>query len=843
MSKFDVVKSSFLSGVLDPRASARVETQAYADGMVIGDNILVHHLGGVFRRWGSKFLGFAPFQLEPQTPATVTAPNGGNTAYASDYLTFTTFTTTVPVGTTNPYVVVEYDLGFTTPFATGVFYADVWNIRCSGGSAVEFAVQYSTDNVNWTTAGLPLQSVNAVDGVNYRRMGPVNARYWRIARVGSGALATMGSATISLTGFNILWESQTLSQAKAFGFEPSTTEQYVLVVSDRSGCIYDANDNLVEQVPLPYLSADVSLLSVDYNVETLAIVHENYAPLLVIRQTPTWFRQILQPITGYPMVDYNDSLSPTPTSDIQTITFTSGWADGDQFQVVLETDKSDAIAYSADPTTLSNNIAAAVQNMWVIDGFTGVSCSSTGTGQYQITCAGEAADTYDNMTVLPLSSSSSASVVHNQVGVPRKEPAFSPTRGYPRLVRFFQGRMYYGGLKSKITSLLGSEVNNLQNFALAQGLDDDPVFVTLNGRALDAISGIYPGRSLQIFTSGGEYRYLNDSGEPVTPTSAPANQTQYGSAQIPPVGIDGDTLYVTRNRKSIRNFRYTYTELAYNSLGISALCPHLIFDVQEMAAYNGAVVDDMNLVFVVNGTNDPTNYGWDNAIAPDGTLAVLTTRKEANVQAWTSWTTQGQYKSTAVVLQSAYFIVQRVIGGVTRMCIERADASYYTDCATKFSFSTPTQTLTGLDYLDGTACQVIADGSALGLMTVAGGSITLPNPASNVEIGIGFNPTIAPMPLQTATQRGSNLMKKRRIVKVLMQVRNTLGLVVNGNIVPDTHVDQTNFDTAPVPYTGVVMLDDSCEWDQDKEKIVNITQTLPYPLEILAIDVEMAGGA
>src|SRR5688572_21214645 len=105
MSKGKVVQSSFLTGVLDPRASARVGTEAYDNAMLVGRNVIPVHLGGVRRRPGMRFIERLSNQLELNTPTAATAPNGGTAANGYDDDETTLVTTTVAIGTTNPYVV------------------------------------------------------------------------------------------------------------------------------------------------------------------------------------------------------------------------------------------------------------------------------------------------------------------------------------------------------------------------------------------------------------------------------------------------------------------------------------------------------------------------------------------------------------------------------------------------------------------------------------------------------------------------------------------------------------------------------------------------------------------
>src|ERR1044072_327845 len=100
MPAFHSVQTAFLSGVLDPRASARVETDAYQQGMLRGINIEPVHLGGVRRRRGLPYRRKLPNALTLITGITATAPKGGTANNAKDDDESTLVTTTSTVGTT-----------------------------------------------------------------------------------------------------------------------------------------------------------------------------------------------------------------------------------------------------------------------------------------------------------------------------------------------------------------------------------------------------------------------------------------------------------------------------------------------------------------------------------------------------------------------------------------------------------------------------------------------------------------------------------------------------------------------------------------------------------------------
>lgn len=844
------IQSNFLSGVLDPRVQGRVDTNAYVSSLLEGTNIELVHLGGIQRRRGLVQKFICPNKLT-QLTGTYTVPNGGTAANLSDNNPLTASVTTTPPGTTDPYVVCHVDLGSTK----NVLFADCVAMTLGGGASTEFCIQYSNDNVNWTTLSTPFPQLDSSAEYTYRRTGGVtypptytSARYWRVAKIGGASLAY----EVTLGDFTLWGDSGAVSAGRQVPYEVSTGEQYMLTVTDRSGII-TSGGTIVDYVALPYASADLALLDAQSSAESMMLVHENYAPQFLVRLSsplatggayqPFYnFQTFLAQFDAIPQVDYADASSPTPTSDIQTLTFNSGWNVGDTFTITIQSDTTGPITYVGDNQTTANAIAKAVQALWVVNGFSGVSCTSNGGYGYTLTFANDAAGDIGNVAITSLSSSATASTSETQVGSSRQEAAWGATRGFPSAVTFFQGRMYLGGLRSQQESLVGSWVNDILNFSTDQGLDDQAVYTTLNGVALNAVTALFPGKSLCLFTTGGEFRFVNDGGEPITPTSIPTNQTQYGTAHIKPVMIDGNILFVQRNLNSIRDFQFDYTQNQFNSLGLSSFAPNLVYNVQDMAAWNGSTQEELNLVFVCNGTNSST----DSDALPNGTCAVFNTRKEANVQAWVSWETQGTFQNVCSVVSDIFFLVQRSLNGTTVLSMEQAVEGTYMDCSTGSVTQPPSSTVNGLTWLNGMTCRAKADGYVLDDVVPVNGSVSLtqngrPYTATTYEIGLNFNPTATPMPLQTVRwPDGSNLARKKRIVKVRVKVRNTAGLLYNGKVLPTQTIDTFNFDAPPPLYSGILTLEDSTNWDEAEDKLVTFTQVDPLPFYLMYLDVQLA---
>lgn len=867
------IQNNFLSGVLDPRVQGRVDTSAYISSLLQGTNIEIVHMGGVQRRRGLVEKFVVPNQLT-QLTGTYTMPNGGTTATASQtwwgQLAAAPATTvsTTPPDTTDPWVLVHVDLGS----AKNVLFADVVALTLASGSSTEFCIQYSTDDTNWTTLGTKFPQLDSTANYTYRRTAGVtypatytSARYWRLAKIGGTNL----TSEATLTAFTLWGDSGTVSAGRQVPFEVSTGEQYMVTLSDRSA-IVTYNGAIVDYVSLPYLSADLAAIDGQSSAESMMLVHEDYAPQFLIRlESPLAtgvangaaynFQTFLAAFSTIPQVDYADSLSPTPTSDVQALTFNSGWNAGDTFTVTIKNDTTGPITYMGDNQTTANNIAKAVQALWVVNGFTGVSCTSDGSFGYTLTFADDAADNYGPASITSLSSSATATVSETTPGVSRQEDAWSYARGFPSVTTFFQGRLYMGGLRSQQEAAIGSWVNNVLDFDTAQGLDDQAVYVTMSGVALNAVTALFPGRSLCLFTTGGEFRFVNDNGEPITPTSFPTNQTQYGTAKIKPVMLDGNIIFVQRNLNSIRDFQFDYVQNQFNSLGLSSFAPNLVYNVQDMAAWNGSLAEENNLVFVINGTNSNVSSLVAPNPLPNGTCAVYNSRKEASVQAWCLWETDGTFKNVGCAVDNIFFLVERTLGGKSALVFEQAVKGTFTDCGTGYVASGGATSVT-CPWLAGLEVRVVADGFVLDTVTADGSGVVsflrdgrTYTTTTYYEVGLNFNPTVEPMPLQTVRwPAGSNLARKKRIVRARVKVWNTRSLLYTSNATTPggatTHVelvqptiDTYNFDSAPVPYSGILELEDASVWDQTQDKTVTFTQTDPLPFYIMFLDVELAG--
>ena len=434
------------------------------------------------------------------------------------------------------------------------------------------------------------------------------------------------------------------------------------------------------------------------------------------------------------------------------------------------------------------------------------------------------------------------------------EAVWSATRGWPRTATFHQGRLWFGGSKEKINTLWGSVANDFFNFDVGTGQPDEAIFDTLDTDQFNAIQGIFSGRNLQVFTSGGEFY---NSSRLITPEdSSWLRQTSYGSKKEKPISVDGATIFVDSSGRTLRQFMWNFNEDSYISLNASLISSHIINDVQSLATIRGTAVDISDFIYVVNG---------------DGTVAVMNSMRHEDIKGWTHWSTQGTFEDVAVVDKETYFLVKRN----SDVYIEKIEEGTYTDHNVKTFGTRPdtdniifgtdnivfggdnitfTDTATGVpvssittDYkdalVDGTLTfKVIADNSIQDDATfIVDGAdlnhVDITRDAYGLEVGLDYTVTVKTLPLNVETQQNGSIVNlRKRVNRVILHLYESLGVYVQENYLSDRQFTVV-LDEAPEPFTGVHEIYLFGYTDRLVE--VSVTQQNPLPFVLLGIDSEI----
>lgn len=627
--------------------------------------------------------------------------------------------------------------------------------------------------------------------------------------------------------------SNALGNGRLENFSFNVEQNYLLVFTNlrmqifKNGILQtNINGSGFDYLVTPYTLAQVRVFDYIQSADTIIITHPDVEPVRITRSSDTAWTLNNLILTNIPKYDFNDTLSPAETEQIQTLTFTTGTVNnGDRFKIGLNGILTEEIIYSettAGRITMANSIRdelLALPN--TANSGVGVNANSATPPLLVVVFSGDSANDYDEMTGTPVSTELITFEITGSItqeGASREEYTWSSTRGWPSVCTFHEGRLWFGNTKYRPQTIWGSVVSDFFNFKTRIGLDDEAVEATLDTDQVNAIQSLFSNRSLQVFTSGGEF-YIPTS--PITPSNiAVQPQTNFGSKRIRPVTIDGITLFIQRTGKALLQFLFIDEFKSNQTSSVSVLSPSLIKDPIEFSASTGTEISDANYVYIVNS---------------DGTMTVFNTLGAQDVAGFTRWETGGNIKSVAVVDNKVNLLIERVINGSTVYFIEQENTYLNTD-ASKLTVGTDISVVTGLDYLEGETVKVKVDGAVRLNDVVTSGQINIDPVGSVIEIGKEFLPIIKTMPLNVNLQNGPNVAQKKRITRVSLQLLESNGIIVQGQRLADKTIGLNQFD-APTPQTGIKRIFIN-GWSLEAE--ITITQDTPFPMAILNIGLEVS---
>lgn len=561
-------------------------------------------------------------------------------------------------------------------------------------------------------------------------------------------------------------------------FEFNTEQTYLMVVTDGQIDIYAGGVN-IQTLAAPWSSAQIAQLVWTQSADTLLLVHPDATPKKLLRNA----------LGAFVLEDWNF------------------FADNNVVEQPYYKFADSAVTVTPSATTGSITLTASAS---VFE--SGHDGTRLRVGGKEVLITMVNSPTVVTATVIETLSGTGATIDW-------AEQAFSAVRGYPASVAFHQDRLVIGGSRDMPNRLWFSKSGDLFNFDLGTGLDDESIEFAILSDQVNAIRGIFSGRHLQVFTSGAEWMV---TGDPLTPTSVQLNrQTRVGSRTdryIPPVTVDGATMFVARNGNEIREFLYTDVEQAYQATDLALVSRHIL----------GRPVDQdfdalRRLLFIVRD---------------DGKFATLTIYRAEQVAAWTLHETQGAVKSVSVVGDDVYLLIERD----GDYCIEIFDNTLNLDSALTGEVEDAATTWSGLDHLEGKSVSIVADGVVLDAQTVAGGEITLDEPALKVEIGLSYTHIVEPLP-PAAVGEGA-MIRKVRMVEAIFRVLETKALRLDvGRGLRDVSLRQLGeeeiLDAPPPSVSGDISVR-ALGWEKElADPLWRIEQSVPLPFTLLSVMTEL----
>ena len=401
---------------------------------------------------------------------------------------------------------------------------------------------------------------------------------------------------------------------------------------------------------------------------------------------------------------------------------------------------------------------------------------------------------------------------------------WSSAKGWPRTVTFHEGRLYFGGSKSRPSTIWGSKIGLFFDFVPSESLDDDAVEATLDTNDLNVITDIISSRDFQVFTTGGEFYVPQQGTDPVTPlTFTFKNVSRNGIKPGTRVqSVESGSIYIQRQGKSLNEFVFNDTQLTYITQRISLLSGHLLKGPQRVALRRASSTEEADLLLMTN--------------TDDGTMAVFSIMRSQQVTSPSEFITDGSYIDVGVDVNAIYVVTKRTFNSVDRYFIELFGYEYFTDCAFVGGAAASASSLPHVAKV----LNVITDGSPQGNETVSGGgSVTFDRSSTtSYEVGLPITVYVKTMPAEVKLQTGSRVSFKKRIVEISAVVNETQNLIINDQPVAFRLFDNPMLDD-PIPeFTGIKRVNGVLGYS--REQSIVVSQDLPVKMNLLGLDYRVA---
>ena len=404
------------------------------------------------------------------------------------------------------------------------------------------------------------------------------------------------------------------------------------------------------------------------------------------------------------------------------------------------------------------------------------------------------------------------------------EDVWSSTKGWPRTVSFHEGRLYFGGSKSRPSTIWGSKIGLFFDFVPTESLDDDAVEATLDTNELNVITDILSARDFQVFTTGGEFYVPQNATDPVTPlTFIFKNVSRNGMKPGTRVqSVDTGTVYIQRQGKSLNEFVFSDSQLTYITQRISLMSGHLLKSPQRIALRRASSTEEADLLLMTNDT--------------DGTMAAFSIMRSQQITAPSEFTTDGSFIDVGVDVTAIYAVTKRRFNSVDRYFVELFSYDVFTDCSFTGGAAA---TATGLPHI-GKALNVITDGIPQSNETVSGGGAVTFDRASTAsyEVGLPMTVYVKTMPVDIKLQTGTRLSFKKRIVEISAVLKDTQHMIINSQPIAFRLFDNPMLDAAEPTYTGIKRVNGVLGYS--REQAIEVEQNLPLKMTLLGLDYRVA---
>ncbi len=470
------------------------------------------------------------------------------------------------------------------------------------------------------------------------------------------------------------------------------------------------------------------------------------------------------------------------------------------------------------------------------------------------------------------------------------EGAWSPFRGFPQTICFYNQRLVFGGTNSKPDTFWMSKVGNYLKMGDVEAAFaiSNPLNFTLASQKLNQIRWMVGGKKHTIGTSTSEWvgTVTNDGTNLFVQYD---EETTHGSVSVQPQRSAYTIPFVQRSGQTIREMVFDFYSDSYQATDLTLFSsqvgsPAVNYDSNGLDMFIKAVAYQ----------ESPLTIMW--ALDTGGRLWGLTRDKQQNIASWHSHVIGGLgdagsagvsrgalVKSICVIpsgngrMDRLWMVVNRIINGSEKYHVEFIDDiknndTLYTgffltnngdvvdirphlDCASYAETGLTNTTAhnvtawSGLTRFASDNCYVVAFGVGgvifNGVLPVDGsGNITLPVKAQSIVAGLHANAEMRLLPMEGGDNPKINLRAVTKIDLATVKLYQTYGLRVGRDRVmtKNGYVDNTTFEAIPFDVSQIPNITTFTGYKEfqvpgnaEIDAAYTLAMTEPWPCTIVAV--------
>lgn len=404
------------------------------------------------------------------------------------------------------------------------------------------------------------------------------------------------------------------------------------------------------------------------------------------------------------------------------------------------------------------------------------------------------------------------------------EPILSATRGYPRTVAFFAGRMYFGGTKSLPNLLMASTIEDNYDFDLGDASDNDGFYELLDSRDTAHIYMLQSRNTLEIYCNESVY-VIATAGfiSPVNVKVTRASSVGIVERAEAPLISDGGSVYINNDENGIYYLSYLFDAESYSSQLISQMSSTMVSS--SSSTFNT----------VVWKGNDEFKNNFFAYIDCDDNVVFITILLSQEVIGFTKLIFKHNGNNSKIyaiyATKDKFYLIKDsgLAGGYDFVCL---DPECYLDSSVTATVAAGA--VAGLTRHANTTVDVILNtsGSYLGQFNVdAFGNLVLGThdyDGKNIEVGYKFLSEIETLPVEDVQNLGSSIGKEKIISEVFVNPEKLANMTINGYTV----IDKDNLSAQTKSFVN------RTQNGWSREQTIKISQTKPLALSIRNIQVK-----